>query len=366
MTYVSDVLRELVASLRSQRVASAVNLLVVAGATAILLVTAGRSAGAEHAVLSRIDHAGTRSLTVYAQGPQPDFTSAVVAQLAGYDVVDAVAGFGPVQDVTTAASPQGPRVGLRSAYGQVGSESTAGYAPAAGMPQGWVSARAAAALGLPQRRGTLRVDGGREVLVTRTVDPPDYLEDLEPAVLLPQDAETGAPLAVLVVVADTPQDLPLVTSLIASALADVPRDGLKIETSQTLADLREVVGGELRAQSRGITVATLAGSTALVLMTVWSLVLMRRRDFGRRRALGATRTMIVLLMVGQVFIVSLAGAALGALAGLGLLSHGDLPLPAAQYLVAATGGFALAAAAVTVIPAQWAAYRDPLVELRVP
>jgi putative ABC transport system permease protein len=49
----------------------------------------------------------------------------------------------------------------------------------------------------------------------------------------------------------------------------------------------------------------------LVAATLYGLVMMRRKDFGRRRALGATRTYIVSLLVTQTAILAIAGIILG-------------------------------------------------------
>jgi hypothetical protein len=51
------------------------------------------------------------------------------------------------------------------------------------------------------------------------------------------------------------KDLELVQALVASALKEVPRDSLTIESSQRLAELRAVVGEALTGQSRAISSA---------------------------------------------------------------------------------------------------------------
>lgn len=360
--------REVLASAFSQRVTSVVTFLLVLGATATVLVTAGRNAGAQAAVLAQVDAAGTRSLTVYAQGVQPAFTSAIVPHLAAHDdVITEVVGFGPVTDVTAAAIPVGTPVGMRTAYGTLSGRPLAPGDPIAGLTQTWATPAALDTLGMPQGRGSVRVtDQGRELLVTDTVTLPEHLEPIEPAVITPGDPATNEPLTSLVVIADRPQDLPLVTDLVTAALTDVPPDGLKIESSQAMADLRAVIGGKLTAQSRSIILGVLAAAAAATLVNVWSLALMRRRDFGRRRALGATRTMIVALMTGQVLILAAAGATVGAAAGAGFLAASGDPIPTHAYLLALMVAFTMTTTLIAAIPATWAARRDPLSELRVP
>lgn len=359
--------REVVVSIVTQRVGSAMTLLVVLGATATVIGTAGRNAGAEGAVLAKIDARGTRSLTVYAQGQQPDFSSALVPQLASYDVVEEVVGFGPVTDVTAAANVVGPRVGLRTAYGAIGGRKLIYEPPIAGLHSTLANEAAITVLGLPARGGSVRsVDDGPEWLITGEMVLPENLVSMGPALVAAGNPEEDVPLASLIILAKRPEDLPLVTRLVAGALRDIPPDKLKVESSQQLADLRAVIGGELSLRSRSIILSVLAGSATAILMIAWSLALMRRRDFGRRRALGATRSMIVSLIVSQTFLLATVGALLGSVVGLGLLTLRSEPLPTARFVVALIIMYALTTAAAAAIPATWAANRDPLRELRVP
>lgn len=365
MRVVGPFVREVLRATLAQRVTSLVTLLIVFGSAATVLATAGRSAGAEAAVLAEVDAAGTRSLSVYAQGEQPELASDLVARLADYDVVDAVSGFGPVTDVTAAAAPQGTRVAARAVYGNVAGVWTEGIRDAAGSGQAWVTLAAVEALGMEEQLGSVRYLDGSELLVTRVVELPAHLRSLDPVVLVPRDPGAREALTQLVVVARSPQDLPLVQALVLSALEDVPADGFRVESSQELAALRAAVGGELSAQGHGIVVGVLGAAAAATLVTIWSLALLRRRDFGRRRALGASRSMVVALVIAQVGLLAGAGAAAGVGAGLWILVGSGSPRPDAGYAVAAAVALALTATLASVLPALWASRRDPLTELRV-
>jgi putative ABC transport system permease protein len=101
-------------------------------------------------------------------------------------------------------------------------------------------------------------------------------------------------------------------------------------------------------------------------MILTGLVILRRKDFGRRRALGATRALIVCLVLTQTLGLAAGGAVLGtAIATLVLSFDGD-PLPG----IAFTSGICVLAIAVSlvaaVVPATFASRRDPIRELRVP
>lgn len=359
-------LREVVVTVVSQPVTSLMMVLVVFGGTCAVVATAGRNEGAEAAVLSRVDARGTRTLTVYVQGAQPDFTSRLVPDLAHYGVVQEVVGLGPVVDVTSAATPAGGRVGMRSIYGTLAGKAFVPRRPVAGMPLAAASSDALAVLGMPQGRGTVRAADGREVLVTGEVTLPDYLEGVAPVVAVPGDVGGGEPLAALTVLARRPQDLPLVSRLVSAALADVPRDKVRVQSSEELVELRAAIGGELTSQNRAIILGTTGASAAAMLTVVWATALMRRKDFGRRRALGATRSAIVGLMTSQVCVVSVIATFAGAGAGVGWLAATGKPLPGLEFLAALVLGFTLIATAAAAVPACWAATRDPVIELRVP
>lgn len=100
----------------------------------------------------------------------------------------------------------------------------------------------------------------------------------------------------------------------------------------------------------------------IVSVSTYGAVAGRRRDFGRRRALGASRSAIVVLVLVQTAVVACAGAALGV--GVGLWATWSLP---SATLVT---GVALRAVLVALLgavpPALIAALRDPVRILRVP
>lgn len=150
-----------------------------------------------------------------------------------------------------------------------------------------------------------------------------------------------------------------------SLLVDLPRENVTVSTSEQMAELRRVVGGQLTAQGRAIVLGVLGGATLATLVNVWGLALMRRRDIGRRRALGATRATIMTLMIGQVTVAALTSAIIGA-GGVALLARGDAPIPNLPYITAVVLALTGISAIAAGIPALIASRRDPLSELRVP
>ena len=364
-----DFLREAIVAVAAQRVFAVLMLLVMAGSTFVILATAGRSAAAQGAVLGRIDAQGTRTITVSAKGVQAGLTTQTVDQLSRLRTVEAVVGFGPVTDATAAALPEGTRVGVRLAYGGLDGQPLFQPERTTAARVVWTSPASAQVLGLPRGRGALRIVDGPELLVGRSLEVPAFLTGFEPLTVQPADRatlHTPAPLSTIVVLARTPQDVDSLTHAVRGLLVDVPPDGASVETSSAMAELRAAVSGELTRQSRGIVLGLLAAAASATVLNVWGMVLLRRKDLGRRRALGATRLTIVLLIVTQVLAVSLVGALAGVAGGTAWLRHSGGQQPAWSYSLAVATVLVAAAAAGAAVPAGVAARRDPLRELRVP
>lgn len=364
-------LREATAAARSQPVASLLTVAMVAGMCAATLLTTGRTVAAEQAVLAEVDAAGTRSIVVRA-GKNAGLTVTLLDRLRTVEGVEAAAGFGPIVDAHNAAVPGAPPVAVRNAYGTIGDNPM--QPPDHPAHRAALASTAAArALGLHDGTGALHTDHHTEVLVTGELTVPDHLRFLEPLVVVPSSApgsasgvDPDAPLTMLVVLAASPPEVAAVEEVVRSLL-DAPDPGsVTLETSAGLAAVRAAVGGELGTYGRSTVLAILAVSTVLVAVNLLALVTMRRKDFGRRRALGATRSLIVTLLLGQVAILAVAGAALGTAASLaGLAAVGD-PLPGARFTAAIAVAGVLVAALAALPPAVIAARRDPLHELRVP
>lgn len=367
---VTGLLREALAAIRTQHAMTAVTLLLLAASTFTVITTAGRAAANEAAVLATIDARGTRTIAIQAKGDQPGIDEQLIDTLARVGAVEAVTGFGIVTDVTAAANPDGARLGVRTAYGTIGGTPlTQPPAGAAGL-HAWASAASSDLVGLPPGAGTLRVVNGPEYLITAALDVPDYLADLEPLTVVPATPRTeGQPprlVSSVYVLTRSPSDVAVVTDIIRGLLADVPHDGLTVSTSEALAQLRSAVGGELTKNTRGVILGVLAAAALTSALTVFGYTMLRRKDFGRRRALGATRLTIILLIATQVLLTALLAVALGAAAAYLWLSTRNAPTPPLRFTLAVALAITALATLATTIPATLTARRDPVRELRVP
>ncbi len=360
--------REVMASVWSQKVFTAVMAVLIAAAATTILTTSGRAAATEEAVLRTVDQQGTRTLVIQTRGDTPLLTTQTVDDIQAIPLVQAAIGFGPVRDVTAAAIPDGPRVGSRVAYGSIPDRPAAPTDGANSPSLVWTSRQASRSLGLPPGAGSVRLIDGAEYQVAGQIGVPDYLQSFEPLTLIPATSTQpdAAQLSTIVVLARQPEEVALLGRLITPLLGDLPRENVSLSTSENMAALRGAISGELTRQARIIVLGVLTVATGITLVIVWGFVLTRRKDLGRRRALGASRSVIVALVVGQVFVTAAAGALAGALLGLSLLAGTHSPPPEPLYVLAVAIGLTSTASLASALPAAMAANRDPLRELRVP
>ena len=289
-----------------------------------------------------------------------------VRTLQSFADIDAAVGFGAPADATAAGVPDGPRIPTRTAFGlsaaQTAPPSSPGFAGHLLM-----SREASEAVGLPPGRGSVRLLDGPEYLVAGELRVPEFLSAWEPLAVVPSDGDQmPMPVDTIAVLVRDPGSVAAVTNAVSALLADLSPDGYSLETSADLAQLRAAVRGELSSSGRALAVLLMASATALTLIVTSGLVLLRRRDFGRRRALGATRLTLSMLVLVQVAMTALPAATAGACLSVAWLASQAGVLPSGQFLVAVCLGLGACATAGAGLPAAMAALREPVAELRMP
>lgn len=351
---------------------------MVAGMVLAVLLTTGRTVGAQQGVVATLDDAGTRSLIVRAQ-EGAGLDSSVLSRLEGISAISWAGGFGSAVDSTNTLLPGGNQVAVRSAYGV--DLSTLGITQQ-GLPGlAYASDSALEALGMDEASGSITTSSGLEYPIAGRLNVPDFLAFLEPLIIAPADparvpalsdpegspnVHGGDSLAVLVVVAvEASQVTPLQEIVIG--VADVHDPTLiKLETSERLAQLRDLIDAQLGGAGQALVAAIFGLTAVLVAAILYALIMMRRRDFGRRRALGASRGLILVLVMTQVVVVAAFGATVGGMIAFAALAASSDPQPSPQYygaiVLLAVGTATLA----SLVPAIAAASRDPARELRVP
>lgn len=363
-------LREIILSCRAQLVTSLVVLLIAGGAVGAVLGTAGLSAAAQSKVLSTVDNVGTRSISIYSTNPSVPLEPSILDALERLDIVESAIGFSVTVDVVNAEVNAGKRVGARLVYGGFARElleraSTHAASHYGDGLAGFATPDAYDLLGLPAEGGGVRVaHDGKEITVIGDITLPEHLAELSPTILVPVERPEG--LSAIFLAARSADELPLLTELVRGQMRGYTSQEYNLATSQAYASLRAAIDGELTASSHSLIVGVLGAGAGATMLVVWAVVLLRRKDLGRRRALGASRLMIIGLTVGQVAVLTLLGAGIGAGVASAIMVALGQPVPPWDFHVAVSVALVSASTLLCIVPALWAAQRDPLTELRVP
>lgn len=359
------VIREALATTIGSPIVSAGTVVMVAGLCVTVLLTTGRTVGTEQAVLGSIDSAGSRAIVVTAS-ESSGLTSDVLGRLANVAGIQWAGAFGPAVDARNTRIPDGKKVAVRLAYGsQMG---VLGVPDRVAIPSriAWATRDSLIQLGMPQAAGSITTQAGDDYAVAGQLELPDWLTLLQPALIVPQPGGVEGEIAILVVIAERPDLVAPVAAVVQSVLGADDPSKVTVTTSESIAQLRALIQGQLGDFGRGLVLLVLGISGALVALIMTGLVVLRRRDFGRRRALGATRGLIIGIVLTQTLCLASVGALLGTVgASIALLISGD-PLPGLSFTV----GVCVLAVAVSgvaaLVPAVFASRRDPIRELRVP
>lgn len=350
---------------RSSPVASVMVGLIVAAVCALILGTTGQTVRAEQDVLARIDQAGTRTITAVDDQGTANIPVAAVDRIAGLSDVEWVVGFGfAIDGRNSQLGRGGTPAAARVVWGVLpGVVAVDGRDPQAG--EALVGPQAQTSLGLVLPVGGIDLDD-RQAPVVGGFTAADPLEFLNTTILLaPGPTETDT-LRSVHVLAESPESVATLTPAVAAVLGAGDPVGVRFETSETLAQLRAVVAGELGRFGRNLVLATLGVALILIALVVYGSVTLRRQDFGRRRALGAGRGTIIELVGVQSAVVGLVGAFIGTAAGTLLVYRLTGGYPDLNFTVAIGVLAILATILASIPPALIAAYRDPVRVLRTP
>lgn len=342
---------------RASRVVSGLIAVLAFAVPVAAIGVAGRSIEAQAAILARVDDVGARIITVASTGSAVIPASAVerIGRIAG---VDWVVGLGPVSDVRNRATAGRPTP--MRAYR--GIRAPVLFSPTSIVETAFVSVQSAQRVGLAGAFGA--VDPG-DVRVSGWFYAADPLGNLNGFVLMPT-ADDQFQLDRIVVAVFGVEWVEPLASAIPSMIGNDASTAVTIERSPALLQARDAVADEVARQSRGLVVALLGGSMALAGTVVLAGTLAGRRDFGRRRALGASRRQLTILVTLSTLWPALIGSSLGAGVGWVYLSSQLGQAASWEFPVAIGILTAQALSVASTLPAAHAATRDPLQVLRVP
>lgn len=337
---------------------------VMAGAIVTLTGDATRRADG---LLGELRDTKSRSVVLRAGNSDKRISPTIARALASMPGVELAIAFPSAQSVT-APGLHDPAasvgyVSVDTLAGTLPVRLTAGRRP--GVDEVVVSAGARRSLRMtePLATGVVTNDGVLPVVGTfELADRGAISELLANAIIGPRRsaADSYTTLAMLV---REPADVRVVADATSRLIPD--REGITLDYEPRAANIEQLVAG---AGTRNVASLALAVVLTGALIQIASSLLnslLQRRENARRRALGFTRTEIVLLGMVEAGLLSGVGAAIGTTFAALRLAHESAPVRAEQ--LAATIGFLLLLAVVSSIPGGAnAALQDPARILRVP
>lgn len=356
--------------LRRPPVPTLIAILVILAGTTSVFATTGLAVASQQRTLDRINSPQGRLITVTDPQGSAGLSAASVAVVATLSGVEWAIGIGASVDVSNVNLPGGATATARRIYGTSSPVLMTSDEPS--EQRQLAPGQALAGPGIAEALGM--VDGIGAV-TSRTLDatvvgafrarPP--LQVLNDDIVVAADpTEPGAQLIALWVSVSDVADLALVTDAVSDAIVLAEPGGVRIETSEELALLGADVAADLARTARLTITGLLGAITVLVGAVQFGRVSATLRDIGRARALGASRSTIVLQVLVNATLCAVIGAALGAVAGVIIIAVNAGTLPTLGFMVAVPTLVVLAAVAGSVPPALRAASLDPVRILRVP
>lgn len=350
----------------AHRATSFVLLLVTLAMTVTVFLTAGRAAAAEAQILASVDNAGPRLISVNIADPSPGVDQAGLDRLASMDGIEWVLGLGAARDVRSGLGGQRINVAAREILTPLPDLVTMdlGREPRGG--EAIVSAKTQKRLQLVEPAGWL-VDDGQQRAVVGRFSSSGVIADLERLVLIAPTAGEESPHATLIyILASDALGVDAVVRQVRALAGVFPADALSVKTSDALVALSGVLTGQVGSFSRQLALGVVAVGMVLLALTMTLALNSRRRDFGRRRALGASRSALVAVALVEAAFAVTIGAVLGAGAGTVAVLALIGTLPPGGFLIAATVLITLVGVAAAVPPSAIVAWQDPVKTLRVP
>jgi putative ABC transport system permease protein len=340
------------------RVVSGLMLLLSVAVPAGIMGTVGLNIEAQASILRRVDESGARIVTMTTTGGVAGAIPAgSVARAAQLEGVSWVLGLGPVFDGRNRQATGGPTP-VR-AYRAVDAPVTFSGSGADGA---FLSAESASRLGLAGAYS--EIDPG-PIPIVGWFAAREPLDALNAFVLVPS-SDDELMLERLVVAVE---DVSWVDAVALSLPALVGMDAARLTSVERGAGLiaaRQAVRDEVARRDRLLVAALLGVATAIACVVVFAGTIAGRKDFGRRRALGATQLQLsVLVMLASLWPAAVGGATGAGIGWFYLASRSSQPVDG-QFPLSVGVLTVLLLVTASAIPAAIAATRDPLRVLRVP
>ena len=360
---ITGIIREALASAWAAKVSSLLIAIVSAAMCFAALATVGQTAANQAAVQAKLEGAGARVLIVRDMSGQGFINNRTLASVARLSSVERAIALGmPFDSTNGRIGPGGTLVTTWPLHGDLAQAITLvrGRWPLPG--EALITATAQARLGLAEPIGYLAWGTNQYPIVGSYVPVPGFEDFATGAVVNDNAVEAGTELRVII---DSISAAGITQSAVLGILAPADAGSVSVQSPLGLAELSQVVGTQLAGFGRNLLWLILGVGGLFVAAVVLADVLVRRRDLGRRRTLGATRGGLTALVVVRAGVCALVGVVIGVVAGWVVTARIG-QAPGLDFAVAVGVLATLTAAIVAVLPAMYAARVDPVRVMRTP
>lgn len=309
-----------------------------------------------------LDSAGARLFTVNDLDNMEVINAATLSAVQSLSTVEVAVALSPASDTENALLQGGKKI----AYWEISDPAAVLALPPDVNPQigqAVISHRAQAKLSLAELFGVLENRSGVQFPIVGGGPIKPGFEDLADGALLPiSNPEDYRELRVIITdlraVPDTQREI--------MKILDPPDPSkLAVRAASGLTIANQIFSAQLQRYNQSLLTMIMGVGALFIAIVVLADVLLHRKDLGRRRALGITRTDLTLVTVWRTMVPAAIGALIGAVtAWITFATQGvtiDIPF-ALAIAILATFASALAA----LLPAVWASFRDPVAVLRTP
>lgn len=362
---VSFFLADALHRLRRPIVPTLVAALILFAGTVSIFATTGLALAGQQATIDRINSPEGRLITVVDPQGEAALSPESVALVASLTGVEWVIGVGPANDAVNAAIPAGAAAPARALFGSLPPPLSVTPDRVLRPGDALVEAGLARVLGLGNGVGAITSRTSEAVVIgSFTARAP--LERLNDTVLIVADPRADARMLTMWVSVHDVSLLPEVERAVRDTIVAASPGALRVETSSELTRLSADVAREL-GRSAQITVSSLLLAVSVLIAAVqFGRVSSIARDIGRARALGATRSTIVMQILINAALCAIAGIVAGVGTGLVITLLVTGAPPGVGFTTGVGILMLLAALVGSLPPAIRAARLDPVRILRVP
>lgn len=359
-----SLLKEAAASAWAAKIPALLVAVVAAAMCFAALFTVGANAANQAAVQSSLATAGARTLIVRdATGDQGFINNRTLAAVDALSTTQTSIAVGLAFDSVNGRIGNGGT--LVTTWPVHGNLSAAVHLIAGRLPQpgeAIISTPAQTNLGLAEPVGFLS-SGTTQYPIVGAFTSVAPFDDMATGAIL--NANNTATATELRVVIDSIADAPATQTAVLGILAPTDPTKVSLQSPRGLAALTDQVAAQLASHDQATLLLILAVGGLFVAAVVLSDVLVRRRDLGRRRTLGSTRSDLATLVTIRATIPATAGALVGAGAALIATSQTGYQ-PPLSFAAAIAVLAIITAAAAAIAPAAYAARVDPVKVMRTP